>query len=68
MTFVRGQAANPLLEWPFAVELPQPDRVVLGTREKDGRILRCILTDDVEAYNDICVTLVQLNLSALHVE
>lgn len=68
MTFVRGQAADPLLERPCAVELPQPDRVVLGPREEDGPILRCILADDVEADNDICVTLVQLNLPALHVE
>ena len=68
MTFVRGQAADSLLERPCAVELPQPDRVVLSTCEEDGPILRCILADDVEADNDICVTLVQLNLPALHVE
>ena len=68
MTFIRGQAANPLLERPCAVELPQPDRVVLGAREKDGSILGRVFADDVEADNDICVTLVQLNLPALHVE
>lgn len=67
MTFISGNALDSLLKWLCGIEGPKLDRVVFCTAQEYG-VLVINFTDHIEAEHNICVPLIELNLSRLHIE
>ena len=68
MALERSDATDSLLERSRSVKIPQLDRVVLRAGKENGSLARFVSVNDVKAEDNVRVTLVQLDLSTLHVQ